>query len=451
MIRRWLAVAIACAGCGDNARRTDDPLAPVSGTRLTLQIYRYDDGTEQPATSEFYDTQLHARCSPLAWPDGALRCVPAADDAAFVDPGCTVLIGLGRTITNPTHFIVYDQHASGSRVATHVFRAGGPAAGPTQIYSFVDGVCMGPTAVPLTISRFWAVSDEVDGDSLVAFHGQTLGDDRLGLQILRSDDGLSMPSGLVDRTLGAPCTPAFRADGSAVCQPANAAVAAFYRDPLCSIPAVAADDAAPPAIAEVADASGCASYHSVGSPLSAQIYRRDASGCAAVDSGAMRMFSLGAPIELVDLERSVDQVPGHRIQRIALGGDGLHWFADRVFDTTTGADCQPRLLRDTYRCLPPNTTAAIALFDAACTTQVRVAEVASPACAPLGFATTSRPFQLHAIGAPITDPLATMSDGTCAPYTGPPGTERRALGPALDLNGFPTAVYYGARALDPPP
>ena len=85
MIARWLVAVLACAACGDNLHR-DDLFTAVSGSRLALQKYRYDDGTEQAVANEFYDTQIHTRCTPRAtqrpvkiepaarFPTGYLRC-----------------------------------------------------------------------------------------------------------------------------------------------------------------------------------------------------------------------------------------------------------------------------------------------------------------------------------------------------------------------------------------
>src|SRR5207244_4464527 len=83
-VRRWLALVL-CAACGDDLRR-DDVLAATSGSRLALQLYRYEDGTEQPDPIELYDKQEHTKCAPQTWHDGIVRCTPIADDAVFIDP-----------------------------------------------------------------------------------------------------------------------------------------------------------------------------------------------------------------------------------------------------------------------------------------------------------------------------------------------------------------------------
>ncbi|HEX7843185.1 MAG TPA: hypothetical protein VF469_37195 [Kofleriaceae bacterium] len=440
---RWLALAIACAGCGDNLTRPADPLAPVSGARLALQKYRYDDGTEQAVATEFYDTELHVRCTPQPWPDAAVRCVPSVDDAEYTDPACTALVGLGRTITKPTHFVARDA-ATGAM--THVWRAGAAIAPIAQTYAIAGGACVGPTPVPAGLISFFAVGDEVDATALVAFHTAEIDDDRLGVQLRETDDGLRVPSGLRDRALDAACTATVQGDGSVVCEPAGAATASWFRDPGCSEPVVAAGASAP-AIARFIEPSGCASYHRVGPEVTSPVYRRDGDACTPVDASALgQLFAVGEPIELPVLGRVLEGAPGRRLQRIFLGHGALRVPDDRLFDTALGLDCKPRALRDTVRCLPASAIAATTLFsDSGCTTQIRVAELPRHSCERPAFATANRPFQVRAIGEVATSPVFQAVGGTCQPYTGAPSNELRALGAPIDLTTFPSAIYFGER------
>ena len=109
MIARWVALVVACAACGDNLPAGPELIIAVSGTRLAVQKYRYDDGTELAVGNELYDTELHARCRSQRWIDDTVRCVPVVDEAVYSDAACTELVGLGRTIEKPTHFVAYDQ------------------------------------------------------------------------------------------------------------------------------------------------------------------------------------------------------------------------------------------------------------------------------------------------------------------------------------------------------
>ena len=128
-----------------------------------------------------------------------------------------------------------------------------------------------------------------------------------------------------------------------------------------------------------------------------------------------------------------------------LDHDGLRFLDDRLFDTAMGADCTARAVRDGIRCLPASVP-SIGLFTEGCTSVVRVAELPRRTCERVAFATTNRPFQLFDVGDPIASPLYRRSAGACLPYTGPPGTELRALGPALDLTSFIAGIYFGERS-----
>jgi hypothetical protein len=159
------------------------------------------------------------------------------------------------------------------------------------------------------------------------------------------------------------------------------------------------------------------------------------------------LFAVEAALELPALARSIEDVPDRRLQRIILdsGLDGLRFTDDRLFDTTTGADCRARTLRDATRCLPVNVVPATTLLADDCTVQVRVVEVPQRTCEPLAFATSNRPFQIRAIGALTSAALFHVVDDGCQSYASPPGTEVRDLGPPIDLTTFPSALYYSER------
>lgn len=445
MIARWLAAVLACAACGDDLHRGGDLVTAVSGSRLAVQKYRYDDGTELAVASEFYDIELHVRCRPQTWSDGAVRCVPIVDDTVYVDPGCTALVGLGRTIARPTHFLAYDNRAAGP-VAVRVFRSGAAAAAITAAYAIADGACVGPTAVPMDITRFYEIGDELDGSALVALHAGELGDGRLALQLRETDDGLRVPIGLRDRALDAACAPRPRADGNVACEPIDAVPVTYFSDPACNEPVVAVDAPTIPTIARAIEPSGCARYYSVGRELSPPIYRRDGEACSAVVAPVEgRLFAASAAIELPALARSRERVADRRLQRVILDHDGLRFLDDRLFDTAMGADCTARAFRDGIRCLPASVV-SIGVFTEGCAAPVRVAELPRNMCERVAFATTNRPLQLHDIGEPIAGPMFRRDGDACRPYTGPVGTELRSLGPALDPTAFEGGIYFGERA-----
>lgn len=465
MIARVAALAavaglIALGGCGDDLRPAGDgPLTARSGARLTLQNYRYDDGTELAVSTEFYDTGLHTRCAPQPWSDGTVRCVPVADDAEYIDAACTMRIGLGRTIARPSYFVAPDT-AAGGALATRVFRVGAALPAITQYYALIGSACTGPITVPSTLTSFFAVGDELDAGALVAFHDTEIAAGRIGLAIRETEDGMRIATGLRDRQLGAACAATREADGSVACEPAGAPAATLFGDPACNQPVVAA--AAAPAIARLAEPSGCASYHSVGAERSPPVYRRTGDACSPADAPAGgRMFSVGPAIDLPAIGRTLEDDRGRRLRRVVLdlgvdpgAGPGadpaparLRVLDDRLFDTVLGADCRPRSVRGAIRCLPVAITTATVVFTAGCTSSVLVAEVPQHACEPPAYATSNRPFTIRPVGDPAPGPLFRLDGAACTPYAGAPGNELRALGPPVDPTTFLGAIYYGERSL----
>jgi hypothetical protein len=440
-----VALVAATAACGDNLAGGDHMVTAVGGARLALQKYRYDDGTELAAAGEFYDTQLHVRCTPEPWLDGAVRCTPTADDTGYADASCTALIGVARTIARPTHIVAREPGPAG-RIATGVFRAGAAGAAVTQTWRLAGGACVGPVAVPPGVMAF-AIDDEVDRSALVELRTGERGAGRLGLELRETDDGLRAPFALRDRELGAACAVGQPdGGGGAACEPSDAAPASWFADAACSQPAVATTAAPPPAIARLIEPSGCASYHRVGRELAA-IFQRDGDACIRVDASALgRAFALDGAIELAELARSIEPAPGRRLHRVILSHGDLRFLDDQLFDPEIGTECRPRTLRDAIRCVPAS-VAAIALFtDPLCTAPLRAAELPQRTCERPGFATTNRPFQLRPIDDPLPFPAFRLDDaGACRSYTGAPGNELRALGAPLDLAAFATAIYFGER------
>jgi hypothetical protein len=446
------AAALAGQGCGDNLAGGDDLITAVGGTRLALQKYRYDDGTELAATGEFYDTALHVRCTPQGWADGAVRCVPVAEDAEYTDPGCTMAIGISRTIDNPTHFVGHDASTAG-RVVNRVFRAGAQVAPITQTWVVVGGGCVGPTAIPQVPTNFFKLDDEVEPSALVEFHaGEVDRGGRLALQLRETDDGARVPFALRDRELGA-CTAVHRGDGSVVCEPSNAAPAIYFSDPACSQPVMATVAAEPPAIARRIEPTGCASYHRVGREIASAtgIYRLDGNSCAPVGTNELgRVFELAGPLELAALDRAPEPAPAgtgdRRLQRVVLDGGGLRFLDDRLLDTANQTECRPRNLRGAIRCVP-SSVAVAPLFMVGCTVVLPIAELPARACEPPRYATTSRPFQIQRIGDTVATPAFQLDAGACKPYVAAPGTELRQLTGGIDPATFVEAIYFGEREL----
>lgn len=450
MIRRALLALTCAAGaaCGDSIPHVP-PLDAVSGDRLKLQRLRYDDGAEQVDPSGFYDTALHTRCAAGRWTDGALRCLPVADDAVYTDADCTTEVGLtpATELADPTVFIGHDW-VDGVRIATRLHRAGDDRAAITEYWERRDGACTGPWPAPEGATTY-ELAGAITAAELVAFHDGEAGDGRLGLRLRQTDDGLRLAIELRDRELDVACTPTLRSDGVA-CEPSTVAAATYFDDPGCEQPRVVTAEPAPrPAIARVVDDAGCATYFRIGPEVSPPSYRREAAACvrATVPSGA-RSFELGAAVELALLGRTVEDAGGRRLQRVILDDAGLRFVGDRLVDTATRAECLPRLIGDELRCVPAATVAALTLYARGCVAPLRVAAVPTRVCGErpaFAIAVTADGTAIHAIGDRVDGPLFAFDGVACAPYVAPPDTAVHALGPALAPETFTRAVAFGAR------
>jgi len=444
--RLAIALALGLGACGDN-RHIDDLFEPVSGSRLKLEWHLYEDGTRQAETAAFYDLDVHARCTPQRWIDDVIRCVPIAEDAIYLDPTCESLVGRAQTIEKPTHFIAHDTVA-GTTLPARLFRAGPTTTPVTQRYELRDGECVGPFSTPSDLTYYQLVA-EIAGWDLIALRDDEVGAGRLALAYRATDDGLRVPSGLRDRDLDLPCTPTPGAGGGFRCAPTEAATPSTFRDPACEQAVITVPDgAAVPTIAMLADPSGCARYHAVGGEVTGPLYRRDGEACTRVTpTPPPRQFPVAAELELPILERTIEDTPGRRLQRIILGDDELRFVDDRLHDTATRADCLRRSSGEVTRCLPAVIASATRLRPRSCAVEVLVAEIPQHTCERIGFATaiTEEQPTIHAIGDRAADTLYQLTGGGCLPYPGAPGNELRTLGPPIAPETFPAAVRYGER------
>jgi hypothetical protein len=446
--RNLLALVLACAACGDGVHR-EEMFTAASGSRLALQQLRYDDGTELATADEFYDTELHVRCAPRPWIDDVVRCVPAVDDAVYTDAACTMLAGRARTDADPVLFLAHAAFGDDVRPA-RLFRAGEAIDPIAEYYELRDGACTGPIPSPEEPITYFAVGDELDGASLVPIRDAEAGHGSLGVRVRESDDGALVPLGLVDRQLGAACTPARGTGGRVLCAPAGAAPASYFRDPACRDPVAAlAAEAPDPSIAAVVEPSGCTGYRAVaGEVPTTPLYRRDGAACLATAAPAgARLFAAGAALELAPIERALEDAPGRRLQRIVLEAAGLRFFDDRLFDTATRADCRRLQVADVPRCIPEAVAPARTLFAPGCAIALPVAELPRPTCEPIAFATSSDEdgFEIRALGDRPSGALFQVVGGACLPYPVPDETSLRTLGPPIDPAAFVGAIYFGAR------
>ncbi len=425
---RWLALLLLAA-CGDqvHVEPTDEP---TSGTRLKAEWLFYGDGSRQIAPAAYYDTGLHARCTPRDWADGTVRCVPDADAAYYTDDKCETAVGYADVIGKPRLFLSYDR----GRPAVIYHASTTTIDPPAQLFELVDDTCTPRGAAPADFPWF---ETSGFGDVVELTERETGGGDRLALRVRESADGLHVPLGLRDTQLDVACRP----DGE-VCVPQIDAVADIFLDDLCETPGVGVPlGSMPPPVVRLDTAQGCPTFHAIGAPYEGSVYRRQGTACRpAFAVPTLRGYTLGAAIEAAPLARDVEEARGRRLGAIALSSGPLRIYDERMFDTATRAECVPTEYEGVTRCTPAAVLPAVALYTAGCQHEVRIAEVPARACAPAAFATYPRPDvigpDLHAIGAPLAGMLYDLRSGACAPYVAPMGITPHLLGPVLPADTF---------------
>ena len=447
---------LLATACGD-ARIVLPRIDPVSGSRLKLEKFLYEDGTRQVDSSAFYDTRLHALCTPRVWADGVLRCVPVAADALFIDNTCTAALGVSAALHGSavdlefvTHFIGYDW-VNGEPVPSRLYSAGDPTTAVDSYYELRDGVCTGPLFAPFEVP-FYKLLDELSGLRMPQLEQVEVGTGRLALQLLTTTDGLRVPVGLRDRDLDAPCVAGTRPDGD-VCEPTNAVNATWYADLDCTVPAVVVDaDSPAPAVARREDPDGCPSYAPVAGEVTGPVFRRDGAACVqtTIDT-SQRVLALGESLELPRLDRTLDGATSRRLAGVILHDEAdpaLRFSSDGLVDRAIRDDCRRELVGDTYRCMPARTRPGFTLSTDNCTIPVPVVALPARTCGTVAFATLpgldGAP-AIHAIGDRVTVPLSILRGDTCVPYEVPPDVTLHGLGPALPPETFASALSYGER------
>jgi hypothetical protein len=439
---RFLVLAVMCVACGDNTTR-DVPFDAVSGTRLRVERYMFDDGTSVPGGPGFFDAELHVRCTPQTYLDGTVRCVPDAEDALFSDAGCTTAIGRGMTIMDPTYFVGHDVKA-GASLPSHVYRAGQPTAAPGQYWQRIDDTCAGPFFTPSDYV-YYQLTGEVD---VVELRDTIVGEGRLELRVRTSTDGAITPLALFDRDLVADCEPAERADGTAACEPVSAPAATLFADATCATPAVAiADSPSPPLVARLESDGDCPTYHVLGAELTTTLYRTTGTACVPVARvPSAHYYTLGDEAALPAIEREVEP-SAHRLHRIIAATDDLVAYGTHLVDNAIRGECARAMLGEVQRCVPTSTIAATDVYAAGCVQRLPITEVPVRSCHAPAFAVTfGDAVAISAIGDITTQTVYRFAtDGTCKPYTPPADRPLHTLGPPLPDDTFLAARPYGER------
>ena len=431
------------AACGDNGIPRDPLFTGLSGSRIKLQWYLYQDGAKQLETAAFYDARLHVRCEPKHFVDGVYRCAPIADRTVFRDSECTTELGTATNVRTPKYFVGHDR-VDGELRAARLLRPGARLeTPPTQFFERQDGACV-QISEPPTVSYFEIASaDHID--ELAEVWTDQMPGERLGLRILSGIDNLTAPVGYIDQQLGIDCRPEVRPDGTSACVPAAAVEPAHFADPSCEQRVVVA--AAPPPALGVLDDNGCTGYFGPGEEHTSLLYRRAGTACVrAFLQPGEHAYRVGAPLELAPVARFVAEDPDLRLQRIAVAAGPMLTLDDRLYDTATRSDCRSVGNGELAICVPTNAaTGARTYANDKCTRELLVADLPRAQCSRSAFAVVED-MSIHAIGAPYTSSLYALdAGGTCRVRAPLPDRIPHLLGPPIPPTTFVAGVVYSER------
>lgn len=444
-MRLATAALYLLAACGDDLAASV-PAEATSGDRLKLQVYRYDDGAWQVDPTAAFDAVEGTTCQaqtlgsgmPGSVGDDGLRCIPMGDEAVFLDAACTVAVGRARTEPFPTHFVAFD------RGPARVYRAGAPIDPPTEVYVLQAGRCAGPTSVTEDLPYFATLS-QVPISSLARYDQTTVRGDGVEVNLLTSEDGWQVPLGVVDSTYQVACAPAVTAGDQVPCEPVGGAAAYAFADAACTQAVAFAAPEPAPTVAVQYRSDGCPSFLGIGAVFEGDVYVTNGTSCfLGTRPAGMIAFRVGDPVEVARLHRTIDAVPGRRLQRIGLTDGPLAFASTTLWDTLTAAPCSATTIDGVTRCLPTHAITGRTLFGPGCTTALPFVEVPrSCEVARMARIDDAEGTRYFTIGAPITDVYSPV-DG-CTRYPAPPGFELRALGRPLRLADFEAGVYASER------
>lgn len=437
-----VAVLLALAACGDTIE--PDPNIARSGLRLKLVHYDYGEGTRETETAWFHDAARNERCTPRVWSDGVTVCTPDFTDTVFPTSDCARALGRVPVSDATPPYFVRHFHLAGAWVPSRIYLTGEPSDVPAQAWVIQDGACIGP--YDTAGFAYFELGAELPRARFARLtHPETSAPSRLALEVVASDDGLYVPTGLRDRELDAPCVPAL-APGAAstVCVPDGVATAEYFHDAQCAEPELAVAYGDPvPSVIRVHDArSRCTSYHAVGAETDAPpLYHRNGPSCVPIAAPTSNAYYLaGAPRELAALDRILSG-SNARVRPIVLGAGDLRIADALLHDTMLATACRRAEVDDALRCLPVTSLDVIELFgDPACAAIEPLAEVRTGSCEPRAAFARAATGAFHLIAGVHAAPLYQLSTGDrCLPYAIPDGTALHDVGPALPAETFTEA------------
>jgi hypothetical protein len=430
-----LVAVLAIGACGDNE---GDPAKPRSGSRLALTWWQFEDGTRQREVGAYYDRELDIRCSSAEWSDGHHYCAPAADEAVYVNDGCTRALGRTPTSAAPREVFTTRFYLLGRGLPSRVFRRGSTTFAPVGVWEKHDNGCFGP--MPAGDSAYYELGDELTDELVRLRRAEPRGAGALAVIDEVGDDGLRAPIAVYDRQRETECTTLGAATSQRLdCVPSDSALASYYRDVECREPQLATTQQPPPAIARQYSAkSRCWRFYAVGDNVVAPpLFEAIGDTCISVAPPAGNYFYVMAgPAQLPVLAR-VREPTTRRLQRIERVHDDVRVEDDLLFDSELDTECRRDALQ---RCAPVTDATVLPFFrDPECQLAMELAIVPAGECdPPPRFARKGDTYfpllakYIHQIYVPSTG-------DTCGFYSPPVPFEAWVIGAAVDPTAFATA------------
>jgi hypothetical protein len=371
-VKRVVLGLAALMGCAE------DPETVASGSRLELAWHAFDDGSLQLDTIEIFDRARNELCVARTWTDGESYCTPGGRQlttmvTVFTDASCdaTAL----RTVDGRPATYVHTLEGGVVAALHHV------NAVAVDAYWVRDdaGSCAGPYAAGA--ARFYERGAAVTPAELTRIESrevETRG--RVGLRANVSEDGLSVPVGMRDASLGFDCILRTTAAGVTTCLPPRQA-ALRYADAACRNAVVGQHASYTDVEPYVFAGPVCAP---MGFMVSIEIpsvpgYEMVNGACVASAAPIGHRWFEAAPIELATMERRRISAPGQRLEAIELAAGDVTFEDGNRFDTRTGGECH--LATSTAepgvrRCLPQDPGFEHTYYaDAGCSQRVPLADV----------------------------------------------------------------------------
>jgi hypothetical protein len=199
-------------GCANDAAKNAGSGAsagtPKSGSRIKITKPEVDGAT----WSGVYDSELEAACYFQRTSDGETRCVPLGDgrpyaNLVFTDSDCTEVVAYTTTDCDPAAYSLLSPpyEACTEFEGYTVYEVGDTTDAPTETYYQSTEGCVAQT-LPVEYT-FYEVQEASLDDFAIAEREIIPVTDKLGVAVLRTEDGASIPQELYDLERETGCYP----------------------------------------------------------------------------------------------------------------------------------------------------------------------------------------------------------------------------------------------------